>query len=101
MALFLIILLITALNKFPVFRAAVQTLSRTKGFYICYRAHIKKKNNQEKCHFKDEEQMACVMDMLFTLMIKHLAEYHMLELMGRETIRKNMHEQLEIIRHGL
>ena len=84
----------------------IKTFGPGQGLYGRpeYREFVKRcyeKNNQEKCHFKDEEQMACVIDMLFTLMMKHLAESHMLELVDRETIRKNMHEQLEIIRHGL
>ena len=58
-------------------------------------------NNPEKCPFKNEEQMGVVLEMIIILAMKHLAEYHVLQLTDEKTILAVFHEQLEIIRRGL
>ena len=46
-------------------------------------------------------KMGVVLEMIIILAMKHLAEYHVLQLTDEKTILAVFHEQLEIIRRGL
>lgn len=63
--------------------------------------HCYKLNNLEKCPFRDKHQLACVLELLISDALKHVAMYHMMPLTERENVKEIVHEQLEIIRRGL
>lgn len=58
-------------------------------------------NDRNKCGFKSEKQMAVAMEIITTLALKHLAEYHMLDTADVKRIMEVFHEQMEIVRRGL